>query len=118
MQKNRVRRPIVSPTLELISLEYDICVPLPKVVGVYSKREAIEILFTTTEQNSRRQSSTMDKMISSEYAPTTMQYLEKLLKKREDGAIIVDDERHSKGQHQLLPTSIVNTFINGMELAE
>ena len=98
MQKNRVRRPIVSPTLELISLEYDICVPLPKVVGVYSKREAIDLLFTTNKKDSRRQGSTMDKMIYSRYAPTTRQYLQKLLKKREDGGIIIDDEWHSTGR--------------------
>ena len=32
--KKRVRRPVVSPTRELVSVEDDICIPLPKVGGV------------------------------------------------------------------------------------
>ena len=72
--------------------------PMPKVAGVYSKREAIDLIFTTTEKDSRRRGSTMDKMISSGYAPTTRRYLQKLLKKREDGEIIINDEWHSKGR--------------------
>ena len=64
--KKRVRRPaLVSPTRDLASIEDDICIPLPKVGGVYTKREAIEILFTTTKKKTSRRSSTMDKMISS-----------------------------------------------------
>ena len=116
--KKRVRRPVVSPTRDLVSAEADICVPLPKVAGVYSKREAIEILSTTTKKKSMRRSSTMEKMISSGYAPTTVRYLQKLLKKREDGEIIVDDEWQSKGRKRLLPTSAVNSFVDGMKLGE
>ena len=60
----------------------------------------------------------MDKMISSGYAPTTVLYLQKLLKMREDGKIIIDDEWQSKGRKRLLPTSVVNSFVNGMKLGE
>jgi hypothetical protein len=102
----------------LVSVEGDIFIPLSNVAGVYSKREAIDLIFTTTEKDSRRRGPTMDKMISSRYEPTTRRYLQRLLKKREDDEIIIDDEWHSKGRKRLLPTSTLNSFVNGVKLGE
>ena len=110
--QKRQHRNVVSPTPG-----DSVRAPVPVNGTQYTKLEALAHL-TKTRKNSKERADLMRAMVNSSYAPTIPRFLQKLLKKHEDGELIINNAWSGVGRKRLMPDSAICDFVDNMKLGQ